>query len=273
LSKVVQMGITTLAYVAFGFFGMNFLGFVLGDIFGLLVTAVLLIYKGKGQKNWMWLWPGWSAVKEQAVRYRRFPLFSMQANLINMLSNQAPVLLMTKFFGPAVVGFFNLSQKVLGAPLAVFSKAVSDVFRERASREYREKGNCRPTYLRTMKSLTAIGFLPFLLLFFLAPSLFSFLFGSSWVKAGEYTRILAMMYFFRFIASPLSFMFYIAEKQSLDLLWQIALFVVTVSSILVGYWQRSPEISLWCFSIAYSVMYLIYLKFSSKLAQGTSRGQ
>jgi O-antigen/teichoic acid export membrane protein len=192
----------------------------------------------------------------------------MPANLINMVSNQAPVILMSNFFGSAVVGFLNLSQKVLGSPLAVFSKSVSDVFRERASRDYRAHGDCRSIYLKTMKSLALISFLPFLLLFIAAPDLFAFVFGASWRTAGEYARILALMFFFRFTVSPLSYVFYIAEKQAIDLAWQVVLLGVTVLAILAGVWRGSPRFSLLCFSIGYSLMYLAYLVLSYRCAKG-----
>jgi O-antigen/teichoic acid export membrane protein len=145
------------------------------------------------------------------------------------------------------------------------------VFRERASRDYRIHGNCRSVYIKTIKSLVLISILPFLVLFFAAPDLFSFVFGPSWKIAGEYTRILSLMFFFRFTSSPLSYVFYIAEKQNYDLIWQIILFIVSILSILAGVWRGSPQFSLLCFSISYSVMYLVYLYFSYTFAKGSVR--
>jgi len=267
--KFGQMAVTSLAYILFGFAGSGVKGLILGDMAGLLFACLYLGLAWCRGSVPPGPWPRWLQVKQQAYRHRRFPQFSMQANLINSVSNQAPVIMMSNFFGSAVVGFLNLSQKVLGSPLAVFSKSVSDVFRERASRDYRIHGNCRSVYMKTMKSLILISLLPFLVLFFTAPALFSFVFGPAWKIAGEYARILSLMFFFRFTASPLSYVFYIAEKQNYDLIWQIVLFVVTVLSILAGVWQGSPRFSLLCFSISYSVMYLVYLVLSYKFAKGS----
>jgi len=270
-SKVGQMAVTSLVYVLFGFAGSGVKGLILGDMAGFLFASLFLglIWYRRNSLSRPRL--TLAQIKKQAQRYRRFPQFSMPANLINSVSNQAPVIMMSNFFGSAVVGFLNLSQKVLGSPLAVFSKSVSDVFRERASRDYRINGNCRSVYMKTMKSLVLISILPFLVLFFTAPPLFSFVFGPSWRIAGEYTRILSLMFFFRFTASPLSYVFYIAEKQNYDLIWQIVLFIVTILSILAGVWRGSPQFSLLCFSIGYSVMYLIYLYLSYTFAKGSVR--
>jgi O-antigen/teichoic acid export membrane protein len=269
LSKFGQMAVTVAVYILFGFTHSGVKGLILGDMAGFLFASLFLglIYYRRHAKSWPRL--SLTQIKKQAQRYRRFPQFSMQANVINMISNQAPVILMSNFFGSTVVGFLNLSQKVLASPLAVISKSVSDVFRERASRDYRLNGNCRSIYMKTLKSLVLISIIPFSILFFAAPALFSFVFGSSWRIAGEYARILSLMFFFRFTVSPLSYMFYIAEKQNFDLIWQILLLVVTISSILAGVWRGSPQFSLLCFSITYSVMYLIYLYLSYTFAKGS----
>lgn len=266
--KFGQMAVTSLVYVLFGFAGSGVKGLILGDMAGFLFAALFLGLAWNRRCTLFRTRVTRVEIMRQAKRYRRFPQFALPANLINSLSNQAPVILMSNFFGSAVVGFFNLSQKVLGSPLAVFSKSVSDVFRERASRDYRLHGNCRSVYVKTMKSLVLISFFPFLVLFLVAPALFSFIFGSSWKIAGEYTRVLSLMYFFRFTVSPLSYVFYIAEKQNYDLIWQIVLFIVTILSILAGVWQENPQLSLLYFSISYSLMYLVYLVLSYKFSKG-----
>ena len=270
-SKFGQMAVTSLVYLLFGFAGSGVKGLILGDMAGFLFASLYLGLAWRRGGAPSQGRPSWLQVKRQALRYRRFPQFSMQANLLNMVSNQAPVILMSNFFGAAVVGFLNLSQKVLGSPLAVFSKSVSDVFRERASREYRANGNCLSIYMKTLKSLALISVLPFLILFLAAPALFAIVFGPSWRVAGEYARILSVMFFFRFTASPLSYVFYIAEKQNYDLAWQVGLLVVTVLSIFAGVWQKSPQFSLICFSLGYSLMYLVYLYLSHRFARGPGR--
>jgi O-antigen/teichoic acid export membrane protein len=244
-------------------------GLILGDLAGFLFAAVFLGLICWRRSDLSRPRLTFDQIRKLAQRYSRFPQFSMPANLINMASNQAPVILLGNFFGSAAVGFLNLSQKALAGPLALFSKSVSDVFRERAGRDYRIHGNCRSVYVKTLKSLVLISIPFFLVLFFAAPAIFSFVFGSSWKIAGEYTRILSLMFFLRFTAGPLSYMFYIAEKQNYDLLWQVILFFVTILSILAGVWQGSPRFSLLCFSIGYSVMYLVNLYFSYSFAKGS----
>ena len=199
-------------------------------------------------------------------RYKNFPLLNLPATLVNLLANQAPQLLLNTF-GESIVGYFAMSQKVLGSPVTLFSTSVSHVFKERASSDYRNKGNCRPIFLQTFKSLFLISVVPFILLFFLAPRLVPIIFGSQWIEAGVYIQALTLMYFFKFTVSPLSYVIIIAEKQKLNLIFQILLLILSIGSIGYGIYIQSPLIGVVLYSISYSIIYLIYLIISYKLSK------
>ncbi len=62
-------------------------------------------------------------------------------------------------------------------------------------------------------------------------------------------------------------MFFIAQRQRLDLLWQIGLLGMTVASLTVG---ATYPAALKLYSAGYSAMYLIYLWISYRLSCGGS---
>ena len=101
-----------------------------------------------------------------------------------------------------------------------------------------------------------------------APPLFALVFGEKWRVSGEYAQLLAPMFFFRFVASPLSYVLFIAEKQQLDLALQVVLLISSGVSLSVGLAFGSIKIALAAFSIAYSVLYIAYLMVSYRLAKG-----
>ena len=192
-----------------------------------------------------------------AKRYINFPKFLIVAHTFNVASWQMPVILLGALFNTAIAGFYTLTQRVLTAPLVVIATALGDVFRQEASHAYAHQGNCKAIYQKTFKLLFLISALPFLIFFFIAPDLFSFVFGDHWRIAGEYAQILTPMFFFQFITSPLSVMFMIAEKQRYDLIWQLSLFVVTGASFVIGYFLNNPTLALKLFSAGYSFMYAL----------------
>ena len=69
----------------------------------------------------------------------------------------------------------------------------------------------------------------------------------------------------RFIVSPLSYTIYIAQRQKLDLYWQILLLLVTIGSFM---FTQDVTVALWSYSILYSLMYVIYFALSYRCAKG-----
>jgi O-antigen/teichoic acid export membrane protein len=209
-------------------------------------------------------------VRAMARRYYRFPLYSLPADFINVAAQQMPVILLTSFFDPTVVGLFALTQRALSYPLTLIASSILDVFRQRASADYTLRGNCREIFMKTFKSLMVISVLPFTLLFFLAPWLFSVVFGRQWEAAGDYARILAPFFMIRFVASPLSYVLYVAEKQHIDMIWQMLLLVSTSMAIVIGGSCHDPGLAVMLYAGAYAVMYLAYLGLSYHYSAGRS---
>jgi O-antigen/teichoic acid export membrane protein len=139
-----------------------------------------------------------------------------------------------------------------------------EVFKRQSVHEYQTLGNCEKVYRSTFKALVLLGAAPALLILAFAPSLCAWIFGEPWRPAGDFARILAPLYFLNFVASPLSYVFFVAGKQKVELMWQVALFVTTVSVFLA---PASLEQTLTNYTICYSFLYLIYLFLSYKFAR------
>ena len=69
--------------------------------------------------------------------------------------------------------------------------------------------------------------MPFTILGIFAPEIFAFVFGENWKVAGEFAQIMTPMFFLNFIVNPLSYTFFIAQKQKLNL-------ILTMISIYIG---------------------------------------
>jgi O-antigen/teichoic acid export membrane protein len=102
-----------------------------------------------------------------------------------------------------------------------------------------------------------------LFIFAFAPDFCAWIFGEPWRGAGEFARILSLLYFFNFVASPLSYVFFVAGKQKVEFVWQIALFITTITVFLA---PLSLTQVLWNYTISYSLLYVVYLYLSHRFA-------
>jgi O-antigen/teichoic acid export membrane protein len=138
-------------------------------------------------------------------------------------------------------------------------------FKEQASREFREAGNCIGAFRQAFRSLSGLAVVPFALVWLVGEPAFAIVFGDEWAQAGRFAEILTLMFAFKFVASPLSYTLYIANRQLHDLVWQIALLAMTVA---IFTFDAGLERLMVTYSAGYSILYLAYLAMSYSAARG-----
>ena len=255
--------------IGFGLTVLKTGGLIIADTIGQLVSGIFVFLKSLKYDKKLISQVSKQNMLMQAKRYKQFPKFNLLSGLLEKGSGQVPVIFLTSFFGPAITGFFSLSQRLIAAPEILISVSIGNVFRQKANVEYAEKGNCVDIFMTLFKLLLKIGIVPFTLLFVLAPFLFSFIFGPDWRVAGEYAQIMTVMFFLSFVVSPLSNMFFIAEKQRIDLIIQIFLFSFVCISFVAGYKIfNHPKIAILLYSVTYSIKYCIEFYLSFQFSKG-----
>lgn len=197
-------------------------------------------------------------------KHRAFWCFSLPSSLLNAMVGQMPLFLIGVKHGVMAAGLYALTQRVLSAPASLVASSILEVFKRQAVDDFRTIGNCRDVYRYTFKALLLLAVAPSLLLLLFSPQLFSWVFGEAWRPAGELARLLTPLCFLNFIASPLSYVFFIAGKQKVELMWQVALFVMTVGVFAA---PISLHQSVAGYGIGYSLLYLVYLYMSYLCSQ------
>jgi hypothetical protein len=96
-------------------------------------------------------------------------LYSLPVDFINVFAKELPVLMLSGFYGPSNLGFYML-KRILDAPLFLLSKSILEVFRQKATEDYNNFGNCRAIYVSTLKKLKLVAIIPFTILFFNCPN-------------------------------------------------------------------------------------------------------
>jgi len=198
------------------------------------------------------------------VRHRNFWRFALPSNLLNNMVGQLPLFLIGMRHGALAAGLFALTQRVLAAPISLLAASVLEVFKRQSVQEFQADGHCKQAYRYTFKVLMLLGLAPSLVLLLFSPQLFAWVFGPAWREAGELAQILAPLYFLNFVASPLSYVFFVTGKQNVDFWWQLTLFATTVAAFVIP--GTLHENVRW-YAIGYSTLYLVYLRMSWQCSQ------
>ena len=205
-------------------------GFVAGQIVSSLFYGSVLSRRREG------LMPRLQPLKalgEAARRYRRFALFSAPAATLNAVVTRLPVLLLPAFFGLEIVGLYGRAFVALAVPLGLIGAAVAQVFFVHATEAYRN-GRLDTVTEIVHRRLVTIGMFPTAVLMAAGPDLFEFVFGPEWRAAGAYEQYLAPWFLMSVIASPLTRIFDVTERQRTELILSILLSAALVVAIVAG---------------------------------------
>lgn len=253
--RVTYAGSTILSQILLGYIFKSGFALTAGFALGLLLSLVISFVLSPSLS----CAPAWykkDRILTFVKTYRKFPLFSLPADLISSLTASLPLILTFEKYGAEKSGYLALTLRLLSGPLGLIGKAVLDVFKKEASIQFEEKNDCRKIYSQTFLVLFFFSVLFFIFAYMLIDDVFLFMYGSSWTESADIAKVLLMLFCVQLIASPLSYVVYIAQKQHFDLIWQIGLLLVTFSSFYFSgnFWDA---LKIYCQSA--SAMYVIYI--------------
>lgn len=177
----------------FGLIGGYIAGYAFADIVMLKgVKKDIQIFKKVSVKR----------MKEVAIQYKKFPLFSFWSSIANTISPpQVPAFLLAYFYSTAVVGHFSLANQVVNLPMGIVGGAIGQVFFQKVSevKNGNGEGDMKVIVGEVYNKLISIGLFPMILLVILGEQIFTFAFGEEWGGiSGTYVRILVPGYFLSF---------------------------------------------------------------------------
>ena len=242
-------------------------GLIMGLLLGQMIGTFFLFIKANNIMRFNFSFDK-AHLNKLLVKYKHFPIYSLPSDLINVFTNQLPIIMLNKYTTNAEIGYFNMSNRILGLPSILISASIGEVFKQRATQDYAKEGNCLRIFNKTFKSLVLIGIIPFTLIALFGPWLFTLFLGNKWAESGHYSQIFAVMFFLRFAISPLTYTFYIAGKQKIDLYGHLIMVISTLIPFYLGFnLLHNVYMSLILYSISYSIIYIIYYYFSKEFSK------
>ncbi|MDA8091379.1 MAG: oligosaccharide flippase family protein [Nitrospiraceae bacterium] len=218
--------------VAFGFAHGGPFGLIIGQIAGQILSAGVLL-RGMVAGSREKLEVSLSDVRSVASEYRRFPLYTSWSSLINVLSLQMPVFLLSHSYGVMVTGFYALSYRILQLPMRFVGQSISQVFFSAAADAHRDGKLGAITFRLYMKLIRFL--LPAMIIISLiAPELFAVCFGKKWHEAGVYSQFIMPWLLMSFIVATLSVLVSVLQQQPVELVFQIVYLFVIAGSLWLG---------------------------------------
>lgn len=215
-----------------------------------------------------------SGIWDRMVEYKRFPVYSTFEALANSAAIQLPMLLIaTLAIGPEA-GFVLLATRVMGAPMQLVGRAVSQVYLTRAPEEMRA-GHLGGFTLDIVIRLALLGIPGMVLIALAAPSGFRFVFGDEWYRAGILLQWMTPWFILQFLSSPVSMILHVTGRQRTAMALQVAGLMVRTGMVVAAGWLMPNWIA-----EAYATsgalfygMYLMIVLYAARSAPAPYRAQ
>lgn len=240
-SVILQNGTRSMTQLFFGSLNWGWPGLLLGDILGKSAGIARMLTKSLRGLTRRILPLNYTSLKFVLLNQRQFPLYAFPSSVIDVLAANLSIPLLTDLYGIEAAGYYVLSFRVMSLPIGLVGKSFADAFHSKvADYANKEPLAVKGFFFQTARILTLLGLPPAIVLAFIAPSFFGWIFGADWREAGILTSIMIPWALAQFIVSPLSRLVFVLNGQKFKLLYDVSALCVLLLSLYGGATLDAP---------------------------------
>jgi len=235
-TRISQSAANSGVSLGYAFTGGGLNGLVFGNVAGIFASMALSWFKIKPADKLTFDKSDTDkeTLKKLAVKYGDLPRVNGLHALSDMMQSSLIIFIISGFFGAIATGLYGLTMRILQAPLTVIGSSFSIIFYKEVSEKINKKQKITKLLWSTISTLAFISLPLFIILMIFGPDLFEFAFGATWREAGVYARILSPWLFLNFIASPVSHLPVILNKQRQFFAFSLLGNLTVVLSLAIG---------------------------------------
>lgn len=237
---------------------------IIGDAIGRFITNVRAI-KGKltnSKTPKLSFTNAFKVIREK----RKYVFLSTSSEFLFVLVNQSIPFLLILFYSPILAGYYTFGLKIVNAPMVLIGKSISQVYISEIRTETKRYSKINKLFNQIVKRLTLTAILPYSLLYFFGPEIFSIIFGSEWSYSGELMSIMSILFFVEIIVYPLTVTLEVLEKQKFLFFWQLMRGITTITAFFaLDFLEVKVELTLFIVSLLLVIFYLIVFIYIKKV--------
>ena len=219
--------------ILFGIMKLSSLGLIWGQILGQTASAIIMVWQFLRRDMNKLRFLQRAAMVRLSRKYIEFPLVNVPIALSETFQISGIIFVFSFYFDNSSVGEFSKALRILIIPLYLIGSSISQVFYQKATRDYNKGIDIADNLREIVKNLLKWSVAPLVVFLFISPWLFGFVLGKQWFVAGEYARILAIWIFIKFITSPITVVPMIIDKQKVYLLLNFIGNILMFASVII----------------------------------------
>jgi len=234
-------------------------GVILGYVLALLLSLVIVV-------KFDFVFNEFKKSAQMLSRYIDFPKYSAVAALIDSFTNYLPIFFIGSIFGVSEAGIYTLVSRVGTGPIGVLTNSIGAVFLSDSAKRYREGNSIYVLFVSCFNSLLIYG-VGLMFFFIMLSNFVGLIFGQEWLVASDAFLVLGGMYVLQFLASTLTKVLIVIEKQRIQLMFTILKVLILFSSFYYALSSSFTEFLI-VFSLLLSTWYCLYTYISFRLVKG-----
>jgi len=269
-NRVIKSATNSGVNVAIGLSASGSSGLVMGSIIGQFVSTGILAKMFWRDEKQRILNKEAKRVKIIAIarKYIHFPKINMFHAFLDMAKGFAVNIFLVKFYDTFALGQFYMVNKILFLPSSLIGTSISQVLFKELAEKYNKKEEFSKIVLGLMIKLFLFALIPFLVIVFFSKLFFVFIFGENWALAGELAAAFSPYVLFHFVASPLSIVPLVVNKQMKAFNINLIGMGIYTSSLVIGYFVFGTLLdSLHLLSISMVIYFLFYYFWIYKISK------
>jgi O-antigen/teichoic acid export membrane protein len=195
-------------------------------------------------------------------KYEQFPRYSVFEALANSAGIQLSIVLIAALADGPEAGYLMIAMRALGIPMSLLGGAVGQVYLSEAPAAARN-GSLGAYTEQVISRLMMVGVGPLVYLSIVGPTLFPFIFGPGWERAGELVLWMMPWFVLQFLASPISMVMHVKGRQKVMLLLTLGGLVARLGGLVaVAYLERGSISQVYAVSSAlfYALCLFVFLR-------------
>jgi PST family polysaccharide transporter len=189
-----------------------------------------------------------------------FSTFQLAFNILNFSYRNLDKLLIGKYIGLSILGYYEKSYRLMMMPLENISNVINPVLHPLLSEYQNDKEYIYTKYSKIIQYFSYIGFILTVVCFTCSREIILIFFGSQWDQAIPVFKILSLSIGIQVIQSAVGSVFQSLGKVKYLFYSGVIAFILSVSAIILGVIQNSIESVALYIVIAFYLSFIIYHK-------------
>lgn len=234
VSNVLQGATQAVARISLGVFFLGVInGLVCGTILAEIITTLFLCVCLIKIDTSKWTTVTMRGVKNQLVKYRKFPLYDAPSNLLAFSTLNLPIIILAGTYSKSSIGCFSIVLQLLLLPMSLVGSAMGKVYYQELCSAAGDSLRIEKISESILNILLIISVIPMLLLCCGGDYLVVLFLGDSWTTAGHVALILSLWSFTVILTQPLLPLFRAYNIQNILLRYDLFYFVGGIGSLLI----------------------------------------